>query len=762
MGNISHPRSGHASWFRLIRCSFIAAALLAGLHVVEAADTPATPNVTNMPNGRPRIGLVLGGGGAKGAAHIGVIKVLEELRIPIDCIAGTSMGSIVGAAYATGLSSQEIEKIITAINWKEILASAPRQDIPVQRKSLDFIFTLGLELGWKNGKVTGPGGLVSTHQVEGLFRSIVAGARQGSDFNKLPIPFRAVATDLESGEMKVFDEGDLTIAMRASMAVPGAFAPVDYNGRLYVDGMLVRNLPVDVARRTCADVVIAVPVANPAMSRESISDALSVLGQAMNISIEANEKAQIATLTANDVAVPVILQDIGSGDFSKVPAAIPIGEAAARKVIAQLSRYSVPPAEYAAWRQHLVQLAAAPTEKIDEIRLAGFKVTNPEVMKTFIETKVGDNYDPVKSDKDTTRLVARGDFSSVSYQLTKDKERNVLTYTATEKPWGPNYLLSDINFSTDMKGDTAWGVRLDYQKRWLNSLGGEWRISGQIGRPNLFVTEFYQPVDKQQRFFIAPSLYANQTLLWVYSGDTTVAEFDSRRFGGALNAGIAFGSSAEWRAGVIRGGVDITNKVGVSNVPEPNHQSVGGYTTRFNYDTLDKRIFPTEGSFVSVNGFSSQPGLGGEQTYHTLGVNLNTVFSHGRNVWGLTARGGTDFNTRPPFYDQFQVGGLFNFSGYRNGQLFGREYAFASVNVRRRVADLNETFGTGLYAGASLEAGNVFHRLDGTPAKGALVGGSLYVGVNSKIGPMYLAYGQSEGGHNAVYFYIGSSLEAFK
>jgi NTE family protein len=199
MGNISHPRSGHASWFRLIRCSFIAAALLATLHVVEAADAPATPNVTNVPNGRPRIGLVLGGGGAKGAAHIGVIKVLEELRIPIDCIAGTSMGSIVGAAYATGLSSQEIEKIITAINWKEILASAPRQDIPVQRKSLDFIFTLGLELGWKNGKVTGPGGLVSTHQVEGLFRSIVAGARQGSDFNKLPIPFRAVATDLESG-----------------------------------------------------------------------------------------------------------------------------------------------------------------------------------------------------------------------------------------------------------------------------------------------------------------------------------------------------------------------------------------------------------------------------------------------------------------------------------------------------------------------------------------------------------------------------------
>src|SRR6476661_32765 len=219
MGNISHPRSGHASWFRLIRCSFIAAALLATLHVVEAADAPATPNVTNVPNGRPRIGLVLGGGGAKGAAHIGVIKVLEELRIPIDCIAGTSMGSIVGAAYATGLSAAELEKLMTGVNWLDTLASAPRQEIPLHRKSRDFLFPKGLEFGWKDGKLVAPGGLVPTHQIEDLFRRIVAGAAQVPDFDHLPIPFRAVATDLESGEMVVFDRGELAVAMRASMAV---------------------------------------------------------------------------------------------------------------------------------------------------------------------------------------------------------------------------------------------------------------------------------------------------------------------------------------------------------------------------------------------------------------------------------------------------------------------------------------------------------------------------------------------------------------
>ena len=743
---------------KLRRGSTLALALFAALQAVNAAEPPAVPR---EPGARPRIGLVLGGGGAKGAAHIGVIKVLEELRVPIDCIAGTSMGAIVGAAYATGLSARELEKVMTAVNWKETLQSAPRQDVPVHRKFQDFIFTLGFEIGYKDGKVTLPGGIVPTHQVEALFRRIVAGARQTSTFDQLPIPFRAVATDLESGQMAVFDKGDLTIAMRASMAVPGAFAPVDYNGHLYADGMLVRNLPVDVARQTCADVVIAVPVGNPPLKREDLGGALSVAGQAMNIAIEANEKAQLATLTSKDVAVPVILPGIKSGDFNKVPEAIPIGEEAARKVAAALARYSLPPNEYAEWRADVGKVASVPKVRLDEVRLSGFKVTNPKVYQTFIDQKPGDIYDPVKADKDTTEIVARRDFTSVSYQLTEENDRNVLTYNATEKPWGPNYLLFDVNLSTDMKGDTAFGLRMDYEKRWLNALGGEWRNSFQIGRPNVFTSEFYQPLDFHQRFFIAPSVYANQTLQYIYFGDTTVAEFDTRRYGAKLDGGIAMGSWGELRAGLIYGGLDATNKVANPGIPEPNHNSVGGFTTRFVYDQLDKRLFPTAGSYVQINGFSSQGGLGGETTYHTLNITASKVFSVGRNVWLVNARGGTDFNTNPPFYDQFQVGGLFNFSGYRNGQLIGREYALGAVTYRRRVADLSETFGTGIYAGASLETGNVFQRLDGSTARGTLTGGSLYLGIDSKLGPIYFAYGQSQGGQNAFYLYIGSSLEAF-
>jgi len=743
-----------------LRCSCVAAfCLLAALHGASAADTP-TPAQEQQAR-RPHIALALGGGGAKGAAHIGVIKVLEEMRIPVDCIAGTSMGAIVGAAYATGMSAQQLEQLITAVDWKEILASAPRQDIPAHRKALDFVFTLGLELGVKDGGVVAPGGLVPTHQIEALLRRILAGAGQASDFNELPIPFRAVATDLESGSMAVFDRGDLSVAMRASMAVPGAFAPVDYNGRLYVDGMLVRNLPVDVARQMCGDVVIAVPVGNPAVTRENLGTMIGVAGQALNIAIEANEKVQLATLTARDVAIPVTLQNVTSADFAKVPEAIPIGETAARKAAAALSRYSLSPREYAEWRANLSEVAAVRKVRIDEVRLVGFHATNPEVMRTFLQTKPGDIYDPARADADTTRLVARGDFTAVNYQLATEEGRNVLTYTAVEKAWGPNYLLFDMNLSTDFKGDTAWGLRMDHERRWLNSRGGELRTSFQLGRPNLFGTEFYQPLDSAQRFFVAPSLFASQTLEYLYGAGARIAQLDTRRYGGRLEGGVALGTWGEFRMGLLRGEVSQSANVANPGIPDLGSNPLGAGTMRFFYDTLDKRQFPTEGSGGIVYGNFSNTGLGAERTYKTVSFSLSKVLTLGRNVWAFALRGGSDLNSNAPSYDQFKLGGLYNFSGYRLHELIGREFAFGGLQYRRRIADISETLGTAVYAGATLEAGNVFHRLDGTSARGALIGGSLFLGVNSKLGPVYVGYGHSEGNHYAFYLYLGASLEVF-
>jgi NTE family protein len=550
--------------------------------------------------------------------------------------------------------------------------------------------------------------------------------------------------------------------MRASMAVPAAFAPVEANGRLLVDGMLVRNLPVDVARNTCADVVIAVQVGAPATTRNQLGSFLSVAQQAMNIAVAANERAQVATLTDRDVRIRVELEDVSSSDFSKVPEAIPLGEAAARAAAPALARYSLSPAQYAAWRTDLGKLAEPPKPVIDEVRVTGLEVTNPNVAHAQIESKPGDVYDPAKARADADRLVARGDYTAVGYGIATERGRNILAFDATEKPWGPEYVNFDLNLSTDFIGDTQWGIRLDYEKRWINALGGEFRSSVQLGSPNAFAAQFYQPLDVAQRFFVAPVFSAKQQLSYLYHGDDALGQYDTRRIGASLDIGAALASWGEVRLGLVREEVDGRVKTGDFLLPDPGRHALGGVAARFAYDSVDKRLFPSEGIRANATAYSSQPWLGADRRYETVAFDGAITNTWQKNVWQLALRGGSDLGSRAPFYDQFKVGGLFNFSGYRYEQLVGREFVFAGLLYRRRAAFLNETLGTAIYSGVSLETGNVYRRIDGTAATGILFGGALFLAVDSKVGPIYLAYGRSEGGHSALYLYLGSSVELYQ
>jgi NTE family protein len=550
--------------------------------------------------------------------------------------------------------------------------------------------------------------------------------------------------------------------MRASMAVPGAFAPVEIDGHLYVDGMLVRNLPVDVARQTCADVVIAVPVGNPAVSRDRLNRLTSVAGQALNIAIEANEKVQLATLKPGDLAIPVVLQDVTSFDFASTPEAVKIGEAAARRAIPALARYAVSERDYAQWRSGMQRHTAATSVKIDEIRITGTKVTDPQVMRSIVQTQPGEILDPKKVDADTTRLVANGDLTSASYRVSEEDGRHVLTYDVVEKPWGPNYLLFNLNFNTDMQGDTAWGVRIDYQKRWLNSLGGEFRTSFQVGRPRGLWAEFYQPLESSRTYFIAPSVFTTQSLAYLYQGDKKVAELDSTRYGLNLEVGRAFGASGELRVGVVTGQTESKTVVGTTGLAGPAKTKLGAGTLHFQYDTFDQRLFPSSGTLARADVLASTTALGADSDYRVGSASVTHVVTTGANVWAGTLQAGTSHGDEVPYHDQFKEGGLFRFSGYHLNELVGKEYAFASLVYRRRLTYLVETFGTAAWGGFSLETGNVFQRIDGTPASGALWGGSLFLGVDSKLGPVYLGYGRSQNGHSAWYLYVGSALEAFR
>src|SRR5512139_384931 len=353
-------------------------AIAAGILTLASAAVadPVTPGPGA--NARPRVGLVLAGGGAKGGAHVGVLKVLEENHIQVDCIAGTSMGALIGAGYASGIPAKDLETFLVGINWGRVVGGVGQRDLqPIEQKRAGVTYSNDFEMGLDNKQIIMPGGIVNTSSIEDLLRTYVARARMEPDFDKLPIPFRAVATDMVSGDMVVMKDGDLATAMRASMAIPGAFAPVITDKYVLADGGMVRNIPVDVARDLCADVVIVVNLVEPSVPKEKLQTAAQLIGRSNGVMIEANEKLQLATLTDRDVLIDVYMGDITTSDFERVPDTIPLGEAAARKVVPQLQRLAVPKADYQAWRTHVTSQQSIEA-KLADVQYTGLERVNPE------------------------------------------------------------------------------------------------------------------------------------------------------------------------------------------------------------------------------------------------------------------------------------------------------------------------------------------------------------------------------------------------
>ncbi|HUJ52989.1 MAG TPA: patatin-like phospholipase family protein, partial [Steroidobacteraceae bacterium] len=309
---------------------FLAVHWLAAPAISEAQALTETPSAAPLHH-RPRVGLVLSGGGARGAAHVGVLKVLEQTHVPIDAIAGTSMGAVVGGLYASGLSARDIEKIMTSINWQDAFRDRPpREDLDLRRKEEDENYLVKFPLGVRDGQIVLPKGLVQGQRLTETLRRLTLPVARITHFDDLPTPFRAVATDLENGDRVVMDSGDLTTAMRASLSAPGVFAPVERDGRLLVDGGIADNLPVDIARAMGVDVLIVVDVSAPLLVRQQLSSAPVISNQMLAILIRHNSEAQLASLTPKDILIQPPLGNASSFDFGSVGKVIGAGEIAAR------------------------------------------------------------------------------------------------------------------------------------------------------------------------------------------------------------------------------------------------------------------------------------------------------------------------------------------------------------------------------------------------------------------------------------------------
>jgi NTE family protein len=703
---------------------------------------------------RPRIGLVLSGGGARGAAHVGVLKVLEELRVPIDYIAGTSMGSIVGGSYASGNTIDNMLRDISTIKSADLATDAPpRQDISMRRKEDDLKPFIGPELGVRGGSLLLPKGIVSGVGLEAVLRHL-AKIKGKRDFNTFPIPFRAVATDIETGKMVVFRSGDLAAVMRASMSVPGAIAPAEVDGKRLVDGGLTRNLPVDVARDMGADVVIAVNLGTPLMKADQINSLLGVTGQMINILTEQNVQASLASLKPDDILIKPELGDYSATDFDHMPSTVPIGEAAARKVEAQLRRYSLSPEEYAAFRRKQITEEVIDTRPIDEIRVVGVHRVNPQVVVESMDTQVGKPLDTKVVDADMRRIYGRGDFEHIGYSVIEESGKRILVVNAQEKSWGPNYLRFGLNLSTDFSGDSYFNLLASYRLTWLNKLGGEWRNDAQIGQVNRFYSEFYQPLSVNRYLFVSPMLEYEERLQDVFQGNVVVARYLNRSTTAGLDLGSQFTKYGELRIGLVGGSRTFSLDTGTASFPAVGKVDTGAVRARVRFDQLDSVKFPRSGYAVDAEIFDSHTDLGARDDYTRWEGNLVSAVSFGANTVQLALKGGGAIGSAPiPVYDLFSFGGFLRLSGYRTGQFLGDSLTFGRLMYYRKLSA--GTLTEGVYAGVSLEAGRIGGQpIPGNPT-GMLGAGSLILAADTPLGPVYFAYGIAEHGNTSWYMYLG-------
>ena len=724
------------------------------------AACPAAAPAADAPPARaagtpPRIGLALSGGGARGIAHVGVLKVLDEMRIPISCVTGTSMGAIVGGTFAVGTPPARLEELVLDANWAEIFRDKPpRDEISMRRKADDYKTLFAPEYGVKDGGLALPKGVIAGVSIEAFFRVLAQPAAGITDFRKLPIPFQAFATDIETGESIVLDRGSVAQAMRASMSVPGAIAPVEIDGRLLVDGGIANNLPIDAARSLCGDVVIAVNISTPPLKREELTSALSVAAQLINFLGKQTVDQQLKSMGPGDVLIEPDLGDLSASSFERSKDAIRIGEEATRRMAASLSRYSLPPDQYAALRATQVAKGGE-LGTVAEIRFEGLERTNAEVLRGLVQTKPDVPLSEEKVSADLRRIYGRGDFESVSYRIVGDQGPRAMVITPREKLWGPEYLRFGLGLASDFQGDNIFNVLVQYRKSWLNRLGGEWLTEAQVGQDTHLFSEFYQPLHDAGVWF--GSLYGvvGQTTRGVFDGDQKVAEYLVSSARAGVDLGATLGTYGAVRAGAQWTQVRARIETGDPVLPSATQLTAGGRLGVV-VDQLDHAWFAQKGYTADVSYYGATKALGSAVNYQRLAGSGTFVQSWGPNSFNLHAEGGTDFGTGMPAYESFMLGGPLRLSGFRLGQFAGREYAYARAMYYRRIFALPDLLGSGVYVGGSAEVGHIGDRVDALPSPGTLYSGSLFVGADTFAGPAYLGAGIGTGGAFSVYLLLGA------
>jgi NTE family protein len=539
------------------------------------------------------------------------------------------------------------------------------------------------------------------------------------------------------------------------MSVPGAISPVEIDGRLLVDGGIADNLPINVARGLCGDVIIAVNISTPPLKRAEITSALSVVGQLINFLGMENVDKQLKSLGDRDVLISPDLGDISAGKFDRSRDAIRIGEDATRAMAAQLKRYSLPPEQYAALRRTQVAEAKA-LGTVDEIRVEGLQKTNPAVALALVESKPGEPLTEEKVGADLRRIFGTRDFESISYRIVGgDGGPRAMLIEPKEKSWGADYLRFGLGLASDFQGDNLFNALVQYRKSWLNKLGGEWQVEAQVGQSTHIATEFFQPVTESGQWFVAPNAYVGNQSRGVFNGDDKIAEYliSSGQFG--LDFGASLGTWGQARVGPVWTKVYARPDTGASTLPSLR-ETTAGIRASFFVDQADHAWFPSDGYRLGGTAYAAMTSFGSALSYQRLEGTARAAKSWGPHTVNVAVSGGTALGSDMPAYESFALGGPLKLSGYRINELSGREYAYGRAMYYNRVLPLPDLLGSGVYVGGAGEIARITDRVDGLQSPGTVWSGAAFLGADTFAGPAYLGFGFAGGGRWNLFMLLGA------
>lgn len=703
--------------------------------------------------GRPRIGLALGGGGARGIAHLSILRMLETQRVPVDCIAGTSMGALVGGLYASGMSVDGMQHLLASADWKQLFddsLSRPERSFRRKQDDRDGLATIGV--GIRKGGVKLSPGVLQGQRILGMFENATLAASAISDFDHLPIPYRAVATDLNSGQAVVLDHGSLAMAMRASMSLPGIFQPVEIEDRVLLDGGLVNQVPIDVVRTMGADIVIAVDVGTPMATLHGDATLLDVISQISGMMTTGNTQRQLASLGVRDILIaPALGTEVKTGDFAKVAIALEIGDRAAADAIARVAALALSAPDYAAHRATRPILSAdAPV--VEFVRLENSTDYADETLLSTVRVTIGQPIDTKQIEHDLLRAYSIGTLSSITYELVREQGRTGVLIQAKPKPQGPNYLQLGLTLNTDFEGSFETNLRAGVLFSPLTPFGAEGRVVVAVGSEPGLKGELYFPLDAANRNLLYAKLEYENPNIHVFDDDgRNTVTYDVRATGLTAQVGREFGNFGAVSLGAQRSRGSASVQVGDPANPSFDFDQ-GELYASLAIDRLDSLYFPRDGYYGILGYTAARDWLGSDTEFEHVDIDTLAARSFGRHALQFGASYHSTLDGELPVQSRYRLGGRARLSGFRFNELTGQHYALAFAGYSYQLASF---FGRSALVGTTLEYGNAWERRQDMALDDGIFNASIYTGFDSWLGPMLFGIGWREHTDGVLFLEVG-------